>query len=108
MAIQEYWIAFDVQLPSRIRNSPTKPFRNGRPIDDKRRNHKQRGKPGHRCRQPAKVADQARVPAFVDEADKQKQRAGRDAVIEHLIERALHAQFSKREETEHDKAHVTD
>src|SRR5207245_2205912 len=56
----------------------------------------------------AEVTNHSRVSSLVNRADKKKQRAGRDAMIKHLIESALHALLGKGKQTEHHESHVTD
>ena len=60
----------------------------------------------HDARDAAVGLDQARVPALVDHADEEEQRAGRDAVVDHDHQRALHALHGEREDAEHDEAEV--
>src|SRR6185503_5406910 len=72
----------------------------------KRRDHKERSKPGHRRRQSAEFANLARVPAFIDETDEQEERSGGNAVVEHLVKRALHALLGERKKSKHNETHV--
>jgi hypothetical protein len=60
------------------------PFSVGSPIDDIVITRKTAAKTGITFDRPAVLRDLARVPALVDDADDQEERAGRDAVIELL------------------------
>ena len=95
-------------MPSMMRNSPTKPFSSGNPTDDSEAMTKQRRKPRHRARESAEISDHARMASLINHPDDEKERARRNAVIEHLIKRALHPLFGEREQSEHDESHVTD
>ncbi len=77
--------------PIRTRNSPTNPFVPGTPMLLKRDDGQHRGEHRHDARDAAVRVDQPRVPTFVDHADEEEQRAGRDAVVDHHHQRALHA-----------------
>ncbi len=68
----------------------------------------ERGEARHRFVQPAVIADQATVRAVVQLADGQKQRAGRDPVIEHLEHGALDSLAVEGEDPQCDEAHVRD
>ncbi len=48
------------------------------------------------------------MAAFIDHTNEQKQRAGGQAMTDHLINRALHALHVEGEQTEHDKTQVAD
>ena len=67
--------------PSRIRNSPTNPFRPGRPIDDSVMIRNAATSRGIDLLQPAELADQTRVPPVRQHADDQEEPAGADAVV---------------------------
>ena len=43
----------------------------------------------HHLGEAAELVEQARVAAVVDHADQEEERAGRDAVVDHLQDRAL-------------------
>ena len=58
--------------------------------------------------EPAVLGDQARVSALVDHANQKEERPGRDAVVEHLVDRAFHALGAQRGDTEHHKTKVAD
>src|SRR3712207_8572611 len=47
-----------------------------------------------------------RSAPLVDDADDQEQRAGRQAVVDHLRDRAGDAGLVEREDTQHHEAHV--
>ena len=61
------------KVPSRIRNSPTKPFSPGRPIEDSVTIKKERSVYRHTIRQAAEFVDQPRMTAVVNHADDQEQ-----------------------------------
>src|SRR6185437_6233630 len=48
------------------------------------------------------------VAALVEDADQDEQAAGRDAVVEHLVDGALGADQAEGEDANHDEAHVAD
>ena len=73
-----------------------------------RDDREQRREHRHHARDAAVDVDQARVPALVDHADEEEQRAGRDAVVDHDHQRALHALHGEREDAEHHEAEVAD
>ena len=54
--------------------------------------------------QAAELRDQPRVPAVGQHADDEEEPAGADAVIQHLVDRALHALHVHRADAEHDEA----
>ena len=99
---------FHANAPSRIRNSPTNPFSPGRPIDDSVTMQKRRDEPRHHVLQAAELGDQPRVPPIRQHADDEEEAAGADAVVQHLVDRALHALRVHRGDAEHDEAEVAD
>ena len=70
--------------PSRMRNSPTKPLRPGRPIDDSITTVNTPAKIGADLLQALELGDLAGVAALVDHPDEEEQGAGGDAVVDHL------------------------
>ena len=94
--------------PISTRNSPTKPFVPGNADAAERHDREQRGEHRHDARDAAVGLDQSRVPPLVDHADEEEQRAGRDAVVDHDHQRALHALHGEREDAEHHEAEVAD
>ena len=58
-----------------------------------RGDQKHDGKPRREGRDAAVIRDFERMPAFIQQADEQEQRAGGDAVIQHLVDRAIEAQL---------------
>src|SRR6185437_7190858 len=48
------------------------------------------------------------VAALVDDAGQHEKRAGGDAVVQHLVDRAVHAQLGEAEDAEHYEAQVAD
>ncbi len=75
---------------------------------DRRQRHDEEERGEHRRNAPqaAVLGDHARVAALVDEADEQKQRTGRQAVIDHLQHAAADAGVVEGVHTEHDEAEV--
>ena len=67
---------------------------------------KRRDQPRHHLLQAAELADQPRVPAVRQHADDEEEPAGADAVVEHLVDRALHALHVHRGDAEHDEAEM--
>src|SRR5438094_5401169 len=67
-----------------------------------------RGKIRHRGGQTAELGNHARVPAFVEHADNQEERAGGDAVINLLKDAAGEAVGRERENSEGAKSQMTD
>ena len=57
---------------------------------------------------PPNSLDFVRVAAVVEHADRQEERAGGNAVIEHLVDRALNRNGAERENAEDDEAQVAD
>ena len=45
---------------------------------------------------------------FINETDKEEQRTGGDAVVEHLYDRAVRAVFVKCKKPQRDKTHMAD
>ena len=54
----------------------------------------------------AKVGDLERMAALVKEADQDEERAGGDAMVQHLVDRAVEALLREGEDSEHDKSKV--
>src|SRR5262245_53810777 len=81
-----------------------------KPVESGKRNrrerHKQKAGRKQRQRSPqaAKVGNHPRVGSFVDHPDKQKQRAGRNTVIQHLVESAFESIGIEDEQTENDQS----
>ena len=73
-----------------------------------RRDDEERGVDRHRLRETAKVVEHARVAAVVDDADEEEERAGRDAVVDHLEEGTFDGSLRPSEEAEHHVAEVRD
>ena len=73
-----------------------------------RHDRQHRGEHRHDPRDAAVGLDQSRVAPLVDHADQEEQRAGRDAVVDHDHQRALHALHGQREDAEHHEAEVAD
>ena len=46
------------------------------------------------------------MPALVEQADEDEQRTGRDAMIQHLVNRAIETQLREAEDAENDEAQV--
>ena len=69
-------------------NSPMNPFSAGSPIDESAAMRNSVGVHRHLLRQAAVVRDHARVAPLVDDADEEEERAGGDAVVDHLEDRA--------------------
>ena len=70
--------------------------------------HHQRGEHRHALAQPAHLGDGAVVGSLVDDADEEEERAGDDAVGDHLEDRALHALLVEDEDAQGHEAHVAD
>src|SRR5450759_1175481 len=77
---------------------------------DRRQRHQQEhgDQPRRDGLQAAELGDLPRVPAVGQHADDEEQAAGADAVIQHLINRALHPLHVQRADAQHDEAHVAD
>ena len=75
---------------------------NRRERDDQERSDQMR----HDSLEAAELGDEARVAAIREHADDQEQAAGAHTVIEHLIDRALHALRVHRRDAEHDEAEM--
>ncbi len=63
---------------------------------------------GHHVRDAAVFGDLARVAALVEDADDQEQRAGGDAVIDLLEDRAAEAERRQHENSQRAEAQVAD
>ncbi len=61
---------------------------------------------GHRCRKTAVLLDFVRVAAVVKHADGEEERARGDAVVEHLVDRALNCRRVEGKDSEDDEAEV--
>ncbi len=92
--------------PSRMLNSPTKPFSPGSPADDSATTTNRKPKIGICFHKPAEVGQQAGVPPVVEHADQQEQGAGAQAVVDHLQGRAGDPLRVQREDAEHHEAQV--
>ena len=95
-------------VPSSTRNSPTKPLRPGRPIDDSITSVNSAGEDRRHLLQALELGDLVGVAALVDEADQEEQGAGDDAVVDHLQHAALEALGGEGEQAEDDEAEVRD
>ena len=75
---------------------------------DRRQHHHHEDGGVHRQLRPqaAELGDQPGVTALVDHADAEEQRAGRQAVVEHLVDAALHAFAVERRHAQHDEAQM--
>jgi hypothetical protein len=62
----------------------------------------------HGARESAKGVESVAAAAFTQDAGEQKERAGRDAVVDHDHHRAFHALLGEGEAAEHDEAEMTD
>ena len=94
--------------PRRMRNSPTKPLRPGRPIEVSIDDREDAGQDRRRLLEAVELGDLAGVAALVDHADEEEQRAGGDAVVDHLQDAALDALRGEGEGAEDDEAEVRD
>ena len=74
-----------------MRNSPTKPLSPGTPIDDSITTVNTAAKIGADLLEALELGDLAGVAALVDHPDEEEQRAGGDAVVDHLQHAAGHA-----------------
>ena len=86
-------------VPVMTMNSPMKPFVPGEADARQRRDDEERRVDRHRLREAAEVVELARVAAVVDDAEEEEERAGRDAVVDHLEDarpRATPASAAKR------------
>ena len=63
---------------------------------------------GHGRRQAAEFLDFVRVAAVVEHAHAEEERAGGDAVVEHLVNGALNRNGGEGKNSEHDEAQVAD
>ena len=72
------------KVPISTRNSPTKPLRPGRPIDASIDDHEDAGEPGRDLLDALQLGDLVGVAPLVEEAEQDEERAGDDAVVDHL------------------------
>src|ERR1700704_3226210 len=63
---------------------------------------------GHRRGEAAEFLNQVSMAAVVEHPDAQEQRAGRDAVAQHLVNSALDRDGMKREDPENDESEMAD
>ena len=68
---------------------PTKLLVPAAPTRDKAKNHQKNGVTGHGAGQSGVIENLAAVGPFIDDADAEKEAAGRDPVIDHLHHRAF-------------------
>ena len=68
-----------------------KPFMPGSAIDDSVTSRNAATSRGITRLEPAELRDQARVPAIRQHADDHEEAARAHAVVEHLVDRSLHA-----------------
>ena len=92
----------------RMRYSPTNPFRPGTPIDESITIMNPAAKIGATAWRPFSSAMLAGVAALVDPPDEEEQRAGRQAVVDHLQHAAGDRLAGDGEDAEHDEAEVGD
>ena len=97
-----------VNAPRIVRNSLTNPLSPGRPMLESTKNTKKNAITGIRRARPGQLVDVARVEAVVDHPDHEEHRPGRDAVVDHVEDRALDADLVEREQPEHAEAQVGD
>ena len=79
----------------------------GQPDRREHHDHEDRGVNRDALPQPAELGNLARVAPHVEHPDQQKQSAGGNAVIEHLVNRAVDALGVERENSEHHETQVT-
>ena len=82
--------------------------RAGEPQGGERDDHEDRGIARHRPGQPAVIDDQTTVGPFINGPDAQKERARRNAVVDHLEDRSLDALGVQDKDAQCDESHVTD
>ena len=92
-------------VPTRVRNSPTKPDRPAARPRRTRRSQNRRVHGGQR-RQAAHLGDRPVVGPLVDHADEEEQGAGDQAVVDHLQDRARQRLLLEHEDAERHEAHV--
>ena len=77
--------------------------------DRRQRDDQERGdQVRHDLLQAAVLRDQPRVPPVRQHADDEEEAAGADAVVEHLVDGALHALHVHRGDAEHDEPEMAD
>ena len=84
------------------------PVEPGQPDRREHHHHEHGGVNRDALPQAPELGNLARVTAQIDHPDQQKQPAGRDAVVEHLVDRAFHSLRVERENSEHHEAQVAD
>ena len=65
----------------------------GQPDAGQRGDQEGRREPGRHRRDPAVIGDLERMPALIEQADDDEQRARRNAVVQHLVDRAIQARL---------------
>ena len=73
-----------------------------------REQHEECGEHRHGVGHTAVIGDVARVHPVIQHADAQEQRAGNEAVRDHLQQRAFHAVIVEDEQAQRDETHVRD
>ena len=73
-----------MKVPTRMRNSPTKPLSPGSPIEDSITTVNTPASRGAGFCSPPQLGDLAGVAPLVDHPDQEEQGAGREAVVDHL------------------------
>ncbi len=96
------------KVPSRTRNSPTKPFSPGRPMEDSITTVKMPANTGATFCDALQLGDLVGVAAVVEEAEQDEQGTGDDAVVDHLEHGALDALGVEGEQAQDREAHVGD
>ena len=86
-----------------MKNSPMNPFNPGMPIELSVMIRNTVAYTGMMWLNPPYSADHARVPAFINDADDQEERAGRNAVIDHLQDAALQRHRRGGKNAQHDE-----
>src|SRR5262249_7669661 len=92
------------QQDQKLTNEPIETRKTNR---RKRYDQEKRGIKGHAIGQAAKFVDETCVTPVVNDANNQKQGAGRDAVIQHLKNRAFHSLWIETEDPQNNEPHVT-
>jgi hypothetical protein len=87
----------EAKVPVMMRNSPTKPLVPGQPDGAHGDEHEHRRVPGHHLREAAELRHVAGVAPVVDDADEEEERAGGDAVVDHLEDGARDAASVRRD-----------
>ena len=97
-----------MNVPIRIRNSPTNPLSPGRPIELIITTRKTAARTGTDFCRPLQLGDLPGVAALVDHPDQEEEGAGGQPVVDHLEHPAGDALGREGEDAEHDEAQVGD